>query len=50
MEKIIELIEEKLQEQDATINMQKWKISDLAAKLEEAEKTIERMRKEHETV
>lgn len=50
MEKIIELIEEKLQEQESTINMYKWKISDLTAKLEEAGKTIERMRKEHEAV
>ena len=44
MVKIIEAIEEKLKSQEDTITLQKWQISDLTAKLEEAEKTIERLK------
>ena len=63
MERIIKVIEEKLKEQDSTIAVQQWQISDLKKKLEEAEdklaeangilgeqkEEIERLR-EHETV
>ena len=41
MQKIIEIIEAKLKDQEETISFQKWQISDLTAKLEKAEETIE---------
>ena len=50
MQRIIEIIEAKLKEQEDTIKLQKWQISDLTAKLEKAEETIERMRENNETV
>ena len=45
MIKIIEAIEEKLKSQEDAITLQKWQISDLTAKLEEAKK-IERLKGE----
>lgn len=40
MDRIINLIEAKLKEQEDTIALQKWQIADLERKLEEAEKAI----------
>lgn len=52
MQKIIEIIEAKLKDQEETISFQKWQISDLTAKLEEAERKINQTAKgeKHETV
>jgi dihydropteroate synthase len=41
MERIIKLIEEKLESQECTIYLQKHEIKELTRKLEEAEETIE---------
>lgn len=41
MDRIINLIEAKLKEQEDTIALQKWQIAEFERKLAEAEKTIE---------
>jgi hypothetical protein len=41
MEKLIKLIEEKLESNEQTIHWQRYEIEDLKRKLAEAEKTIE---------
>ena len=46
MERINRLIEEKLEEQEKTLDLQTWRIADLTSKLEKAEEEIERLRGE----
>ena len=51
MKKIIETIEKALAVKDSTIEIQNWQICDLKKKLEEAEKTIRKIKGEkNETV
>ena len=42
MQRIFKAIEEKLENQESTIALQKWEVADLKRKLEEAEETIKK--------